>query len=285
MFNRSDSVIKRIGRFIPVGHRGANGELPGNTIGSFQRFIDIFPEGMLELDVWRTSDNEIVVYHDELLDHETNGTGKIIDYTFKEIRRLDRGYNVSHDGGLTFPFRGKGFKVPLLKEVLERFPQTPVSIDIKFHMKDFARQVIELLEEYDSAGRVILGSFNNGLISYIKKNFPEMPTSFSKKEIFLFYILHKILPRSLIKFSGTALMIPEILNESDPEYSGSSGNRGIRIITRQLIRKANRAGIPVLAWTINRRENMERLISWGINGIITDYPTLLKEVMMERGIC
>jgi glycerophosphoryl diester phosphodiesterase len=86
---------------------------------------------------------------------------------------------------------------------------------------------------------------------------------------------------------GDALFIPEIVGGGIYEYEGRGAARSVRtlrIITPRLIRAAHRRGIPVVAWTINRPDNMRRLIDWGVDGIVTDHIDVLKEVMAEKGL-
>ena len=84
--------------------------------------------------------------------------------------------------------------------------------------------------------------------------------------------------------AGAAMLVPEIAGGRSYEYIGRGATGGVRVITRRLIRAAHRRGIPVLAWTINRPDNMRRLIEWGIDGIVTDRIDLLKDVMREKGL-
>lgn len=81
------------------------------------------------------------------------------------------------------------------------------------------------------------------------------------------------------------MLIPEFIGGGHYEYLGKGVTRGVRIITRSFITDAHRRGIPVLAWTINRPDNMRRLIEWGIDGIVTDRIDLLKNVMTEYDRC
>ena len=283
---KSDQKIffSRLGRFTPVGHRGANGEIPGNTMESFQRLIDIFPGAMIELDVWETRDGEIAVFHDDLLDHETSGSGPVSLHDYRDLTGMDRAYKISHDGGRTFPFRGKGYRIPLLKDVLGRFPRSPVSIDIKCHKMDFARKVMALVNDLGARDRVIIGSFSGRIISQVRRKYPGVATSCGRNEVILFYVLNRLFLWRLFRFLGDALMIPEFTDTERPEFLDGTGRQGLRIITPGFIKRAHHHNVPVFAWTINSRENMRRLISWGIDGIVTDYPALLKEVMTEEGM-
>ena len=115
-------MIDFLNGFTVAAHRGASREFPENTVESFQRALDIMPECLLELDVRMTADGKAAVFHDPFLDGKTDGSGPVRAHAFSEIKRLDAGYGISFDGGVTYPFRGKGFRIASLDEVLTSFP-------------------------------------------------------------------------------------------------------------------------------------------------------------------
>jgi glycerophosphoryl diester phosphodiesterase len=282
MNNSPKQFIKSLERFTPIGHRGAQGDVPGNTLESFARLLDILPGAILELDVWGTRDGRIVVYHDEILDHETDGSGPVSSLTYSELLRVDRGYRISRDGGMTYPFRNKGYRIPLLEDVLKEFPDSRISIDIKQHDTGFAAEVMKMLEDNDAVERVILGSFDDRINRFLCEWSPDTVTSFRRGEVMKFILFHKLRLALLYKKKNDALMIPEFISSGGEVTEDEYGKRGIRIVTERFIRDAHKLGIPVFIWTINREENMRRLIDWGVDGIVTDYPSLLRKVMLEK---
>lgn len=97
---------------------------------------------IVEIDIRRTEDNHIVVFHDDKLDCRTNGNGKVVDHTLEYLKTLDIGYGYTYDDGKTYPFRGKGIgKMPTLEEVLHNFPDKKFLIDDK----DGSMETIEVL--------------------------------------------------------------------------------------------------------------------------------------------
>ena len=74
------------------------------------------------MDIHQTADGELVVIHDDTVDRTTDGSGPVRDYSLADLRRLDAGYRWTDDDGATFPYRGKGIRVPTLEEVLRSFP-------------------------------------------------------------------------------------------------------------------------------------------------------------------
>ncbi len=284
MQNSPKPFIKGLKGFTPIGHRGAGGEVPGNTIESFGHLLDLLPGAILELDVWGTRDGRIVVYHDELLDHETDGRGPVSFLTYEELRKIDRGYRVSWDGGQSFPFRNRGYRIPLLEDVIKEFPSSRISIDVKQHDTGFAAKVMKMLEENDAVERIILGSFSGGINRYLCRWSNDTVTSFRTGEVLKFTLFHIIHTACLYKKKNDAMMIPEFISPGGEVTEDEYGKRGIRIVSERFIKDAHRLGVPVFIWTINREENMRRLIDWGVDGIVTDYPSRLKKVMREKGL-
>ena len=262
--------VASLDSFTLVGHRGAPRKHPGNTLESFEEALKINGRIMLEMDVHRTKDGEIVVRHDAELGSTTNGTGTVRDLTYKEIRALDAGYNIRM--GDSFPFRGKGYRIPRLETVLKRFRGVPMSIDIKEHTIECADEVMRLVFENNAQNHVVIGSFSNEVTDHIRHAYPEVATTFSPLEFVKFFILHKLHLTGLYRPKDDVLMLPEFFNEDLPEYLGPDADQGLRAISPGLLKDARVLNLPVIAWTINRKENMERLCSWGISGIITDLP-------------
>ena len=264
-------------KFEIIAHRGSPREYPQNTAESFARALEIWPDAVLELDVWQTADEKIVVMHDGLLEVTTDGSGPVGGMTLAGIHGLEAGHNISFDGGNTFPFRGRGFRIPEFGEVLRKFPRARMSVDIKYDSIGFAARVLDCIVENDAVNRVIVGSFHGRIVSWVRKANPLIATSFSKWEILRFMALQKFGLAFFARPRGDAFMVPEFSSGEKPEYLGRCSFQGIRVVSRGFIRAAHRAGVPVFVWTVNRRENMERLISWGVDGIVSDHPALLRE--------
>jgi glycerophosphoryl diester phosphodiesterase len=270
--------------FTPAAHRGASREFPENTLESFRRAREILPRCLLETDVRMTRDGAIVISHDGLLEMKTDGSGPVSARTGSEIARLDAGHAITFDGGRTFPFRGRGFRVPPLADALAAFPDARFSVDIKDNDPEAADRTMAVIREQGALPRVIVGSFHEPIMKRVRKTNPDAITSCSKREILLFVALQKLRLRAPIGWMGDALLVPEIAAGRSYEFTGRGATGGVRVITRGFIREAHRRGIPVLGWTINRPDNMRRLIEWGIDGIVTDRIDVLKEVMGKTGL-
>ena len=127
-------------------HRGASGTHPENTMEAFRAGLEGGAEGF-ELDVHRSADGHIVVFHDDVLDRTTDGSGPIRERSLAELRELDAGFRFSPDGGRSFPFRGSGIRIPALRDVLEAFPDTPLIIEVKQVLPALEQDLARLLRE------------------------------------------------------------------------------------------------------------------------------------------
>jgi glycerophosphoryl diester phosphodiesterase len=275
-------MIDFLDGFTVAAHRGASREFPENTVESFRRALEIMPQCLLELDVRMTAGGEAAVFHDALLEPKTDGSGPVRAFTLSQLKKLDAGYGISFDQGASYPFRGKGFRIASLDEILKGFPAARMSIDIKDNDLEAAARAISIISENGSAGRVIVASFHSRVIRFVRKSHPGIATGFSKRDILYFFLLHKIGLARFYTNGGTAMFVPEFAGTDVSEYQEGVSFQGVRVVTKRFIRNAHKRGIPVLIWTIDGIENMRRLVSWGADGIVTDYPDLLKRVIEER---
>src|SRR5919109_2850030 len=113
-----------------IAHRGASARAPENSLPAFELALEAGADA-LELDVHATADDVAVVVHDPTLDRTTSATGAVATLPLERVRAADAGARFSPDGGRTFPWRGRGLRIPTLDEVLVAFPTTPLVIEIK----------------------------------------------------------------------------------------------------------------------------------------------------------
>jgi len=113
-----------------IGHRGAAGERPENTLESFAEALRA-GAAVLETDVHVSRDGEVVISHDPDVARITEGRGDVAELAWEELRQLDAGYRFSPDAGRTHPFRGRGHRIPSLREAFEAFPQARFNIEPK----------------------------------------------------------------------------------------------------------------------------------------------------------
>jgi glycerophosphoryl diester phosphodiesterase len=258
-------------RPLVIAHQGGDGIWPGDTMYAFEKAVEIGAD-VLEMDAHITKDGEIVLMHDETVDDTTDGTGLIEDLTLAELKRLDAAYRWSIDDN-TFPFRGQGIQVQTLNEVFERFPQMRYVIEIKLTQNPIDKPLCGLIRGYNMQDRVIVASFHDEAIQNFRKTCPEVATSASRTEVRNFVLLGKVFLSGFIAPGYQAIQPPY-----DPKES-----LNIPIMTERFIREAHAKNIKVEPWTVNDPELMKQYIEWGVDGIITDRPDLMIEVLKEMG--
>ena len=250
-------------------HRGASARAPENTLESFRLAVEAGAGG-LELDVHMTLDGEIVVIHDPTVDRTTNGSGAVARMTLDGIRGLDAGYRFSPDGGSTYPYRGRGLRVPTLAEVYEEFPDSPVNIEIKEAQPGVEEAVLEVIREAGAVGRTLVASNRHGVVRRFRRiSGGRILTAASRREIARFYLLSRLRLERLYRPAYDALQVP-------------LDHRGTRVVTPRFLEAAHARGVRVDVWTINDPDEMRRLLDLGADGVMTDRPEELAGVLTER---
>lgn len=263
--------LLRPGTFLRTGHRGARGLAPENTLEGFRRAALVGVD-LLELDVQLTADDEVVVLHDPTVDRTTDGRGPVATKTLAELQALDAGHAFTTDGGATFPFRGQGVRVPRLEEVLRELPDHGLTIELKRSPRPgLVERTVDLVRRL-APGRTILASADHGLLRAVRRHAPEQVTSFSGREVRDFYLLSKVRLAGLL-FRSPAKVIQM------PLWSDHDHDRGLSLLSPALLRAAHASGRVVQVWTINDPALMRRLIDLGVDGITTDRPDLLAQVL------
>lgn len=250
---------------LVIAHQGGDEVWPGDTLFAYQNAAALGVD-VLEMDIHISLDGVLVLMHDEKVDRTTDGTGEIESMTLAELKQLDAGYDWSLDEGQTFPFRGQGITVTTLEEVFQAFPEKHMTIEIKKSNASMVRPFCELIRKYEMQDKVLVASFYDDKIKEFRAECPEVATSSAKQETTVFVLLSKAF------LSG--FYSPKFLSLQVPEESG-----GITVMTEAFVRAAHARGLAVEVWTINDKETMQKLISWGVDGIMTDRPDILMELV------
>ena len=252
-----------------IAHADDSGDglWPGSTMlfleNSAAMGVDI-----LELDVHMTRDGHLIVMHDDTVDRTTNGTGKISELTLAEIRDLEVGVNWTQDEGQSYPYRGEGLQVPMLEEVFERFPDYPMNIEIKQEEPSMVEPFCALIREYDMQEKVLVPSFSDKAMAEFRAACPEVATAGSSSEVRNFVILNFALLSNLLSLEYEAFQVPQ-------------SSSGIPVVIPSFINTAHDRNLQVHVWTINDPSTMQHLIDIGVDGIMTDRPDILQE-LLER---
>ena len=257
-----------IDRPLVIAHQGGDGIWPGDTMYAFEHAVEIGAD-VLEMDAHITKDGQIVLMHDEKVDRTTDGTGLIEDLTLDQLQQLDAAYKWSNDDGKTFPFRGKGIEVPTLEELFQRFPQMRYVIEIKLTENPIDKPLCELIRKYGMQDRVVIASFHDVAMKNFRKTCPEVATSASRGEVTTFVLMGKVFLSGLVAPQYESIQPPY-----DPAES-----KNIPIMTKRFIREAHARNLAVEPWTVDDPALMKEYIEWGVDGIMTDRPDLMIEVL------
>ncbi|TMB92309.1 MAG: glycerophosphodiester phosphodiesterase [Chloroflexi bacterium] len=250
---------------IAFAHRGGADEAPENTLPAFEAALAL-GYTYIETDVRLTADGVLVAFHDTALDRVTDQTGCIGDLTLREVQAADAGYWFTPDGGQTVPFRGRGVTVPTLEEVLTRWPEVRVNIDPKADV--CLGPLYDLLRRLDARERVCVGAFSDRRIARFRALAQgRVCTSMARNAVAIAWAAARLgrMPR----FGADCIQIPVSSN-------------GIRVVDAAFVRAAHRAGLQVHVWTVNLAAEMTRLLDLGVDGIMSDRPSLLRTVLIGR---
>lgn len=251
---------------VAVAHRGGGEEAPENTLPAFAGAVALGYR-YLETDVHLTRDGVLVAFHDARLDRVTDATGAIADLDAADVLAADAGHAFSPDGGRSFPFRDQGVRVPRLDELLTRFPAARFNIDPKSDA--CVLPLVAVLDEHQAWDRVCLGSFSDARLARLRAlGAGRACTSMGPRAVATARLLAAagVMPRQ----GADCVQVPP-----------RSGR--IRIVTARFVHAAHRAGLPVHVWTIDDEPTMHELLDLGVDGIMTDRPRLLRDVLAARG--
>lgn len=224
-------------------HRGASHDAPENTLKAFKLALDQGADG-IELDVHLSADGHVVVIHDGDLERTTDGTGRVEETTLAELHQLNA---------------GEGEKIPTLAEVLDLVgDKLTTNIELKGFSGDVRQlpgAVLGLVNDFGLADQIIYSSFDPRMLIQLHRKDPDARAGM-------------LLPpgATFARMVFSQLVHPWSLH---PHFVS---------VNKAFMRRAERHGYSVNAWTVNRREDIQRMIDLGVDGIITDLPSLAIEV-------
>jgi glycerophosphoryl diester phosphodiesterase len=251
-----------------IAHQGGNHLWPDNTLFAFQNALDLGVD-VLEMDLHITSDNVLVIIHDETVDRTTDGSGEVEQMTLAEIKALDAAYRWTRDEGATYPHRGQGISIPTLEEIFQAFPGQRMTIEIKKTERSMAAPFCATIRKYNMQERVLVASFHDVRLAEFRAECPEVATSSARQETTIFVLLTKVWLGGLVSPEFHSLQVPR-------------ASSGITVMTPGFVRAAHARNLKVETWTINDPEEMKLYLDWGVDGIITDRPDLLLEILERR---
>ncbi|MGB0544064.1 MAG: glycerophosphodiester phosphodiesterase [Longimicrobiales bacterium] len=247
-----------------VAHRGGGRLAPENTMVAFQSALDDWGADMLELDVRLSRDGVVMVIHDETVDRTTDGTGRVSEFTLAELKEFDAGYRFEDLEGAP-SFRGRGVRIPTLRELMEACPHVWLNIEAK--EAQVAGPLVETIRSFGAEYRVLVAAEHER--NRVAARGYQGPWGASRTDCLLFWALHRL--------PGGGGFTPKVDAFQIPDRW-----KGRQVLTPRLVEEAHRRNIPVHVWTIDEPDDMRRLLSWGVDAIQTDRPDLLSEVLVAE---
>jgi glycerophosphoryl diester phosphodiesterase len=236
---------------LAFAHRGGALDAPENSMEAFAAAVEIGYR-YLETDVHVTADGVLVAFHDSALDRVTDRSGRIADLTWDQVRiaRID----------------GTG-TIPRFEDLLEAWPEVRINVDPKADAS--VAPLISVLREHDALDRVCLGSFSDRRLAEARAALGHgLCTSLGPRNTASIKLASLGLP--LRRPAGHCLQVPVRF-------------RGVRVVTERLLSAAHDRAMAVHVWTVDDPDEMHRLLDLGVDGLMTDRPMVLREVLMERG--
>ncbi|HUT80388.1 MAG TPA: glycerophosphodiester phosphodiesterase [Candidatus Bathyarchaeia archaeon] len=268
-----------------MAHRGDSANAPENTLLAYADAIKLKVD-VVETDLRVTKDNEIIFFHDARVDRTTNSKGTVRSLTLNEIKQLDQGYRfrgVEELEGI-FPFRGKGLQIQTLEEILTRYPKMKFNMDIKDRFTDAPVVLSKKLKELDAEDRVMIGSFHHRQLR-IFRTISGAPTSASPYEILKYrYKVNKWIRKNKgFDYSQeNQLKQEDILGKAQPYFAlqipEKFGPMSV-FSDKKFVKVGQMMDIAIHVWTINDPGDMFRLLDWGVDGIFSDTPKMLLDIV------
>jgi glycerophosphoryl diester phosphodiesterase len=236
---------------IPVAHRGGGAEHPENTMQAFAAAVGLGYR-YVETDVHVTADGALLAFHDHTLDRVTDMQGEIAQRSYAEVSQA----------------RAEGQPIPLFEDILGTWPELRVHVDAK--QLAAARPLLEAVARTEAHDRVCVGSFSQRTATALRRlSGGRICTWMGRAEIAALRLASLGLPAPRPAAGCTQV----------PVRQG-----WFPLVDRRFVETARRRGIGVHVWTINDRPTMEWLLDLGVDAILSDRPTLLKQVFVERGL-
>lgn len=241
---------------LNLAHRGAREVAPENTVPAVIRAIELGADGV-EIDVQRTRDGELVVIHDETLEATTDGAGIVRKHTLQELKRLD--------AGAWFGAEWAGTRIPTLDDIFDALPETAI-VNVELKQKSWRSDgledtVLAFVRGRNVWERVIVSSFNPLILWRLRDAAPHLRLGLLYQPSTPLF-LDRTWPRHVLPLAAL-----------HPFHTQ---------VTPALVERAHDADLRINTWTVNEPARMHELIEMGVDGIITDVPHILAEVLDTR---
>lgn len=247
----------KVKRPAAIAHRGGARAYPENTLLAFEKALNVHQMDVLELDVHATRDGVLVVAHDDTVDRCTDGKGAIAELTLAQLKALDAGARFE-------AFRGA--RIPTLDETLAAFPNARLNIELKPDAPGLEEKFVAMLKQHGALSRVCIGSEHDAVAERLQALVPDACHFYP---------------------AGAAMALAQGVwglgpLEANPRYDVLEVPMvfGGEVVTNAaFFEKTKSIGVPVFVWVVDEPDAMAALIRDGADGVMTDLPAVLQQVM------
>lgn len=233
--------------FVNYAHRGASAYAPENTLISFEKGLELGANG-IELDLQKTKDGKIVIFHDDIIDNKSDGKGKISYYTYDELLKLDF--------GKWFDEKYSGEPIMLFEDFCKKFLNKDITFAIELKAKEIEKQTLDIINKYETHDNIYISSFHFEFLENIRKIDKNIKISW--------------------------LIVEEINEENIAKLLKINGNQicpKAEHVTHIQIELAKEAGLGVRLWGVKNEEIMEKVYKLDIEGMTVNFPDKLNKLL------
>ena len=236
--------------FVNYAHRGASAYAPENTMISFRKALQLGANG-IELDLQRTKDGKIVIFHDKNIDKKSNGKGKISDYTYKEL--------LDFDFGSWFDIKYKDERIVLFENFAKEFLSKNLTFAIELKQEGIEKDVLDIIKKYTTHDDIYITSFNFNTLNNVRAIDSNIKLSWLIEDRINIDNISKLLEINGIQICPNA-----------------------EDVTIEDIKLANKSGVRVRLWGVSNEDIMRKAFNFNIDGMTVNFPDKLKELMEEK---
>ncbi len=259
----------RTGRTLVIPHGGGDGLYPQDTLLAFERTIAMGAD-VVDVDLRLSKDDVVVAFHDATVDRITGSSGSVRTMTFDQLSRLDAGWSFTPAGvdptaPDAYPYRGMNVTIPTFESILEEFPTTLLSIDLKDESLDMVLPVCKLLGDHRRSNDVFVGSNSDEQILEFRRVCPNVRTS---------AIMSDVYAARDARAGNDPNFVPAVTVNQPPFRRD-----GRQLVDAASLAWAHQHGIAILTWVVNDVDDMKLLVDLGVDGIYTSYPDRLLTIL------
>ena len=252
------------GRTLVIPHGGGDGLFPENTMLAYERTVAMGAD-VVDIDLRISLDGQVIAFHDSTIDRITGTSGKVNRLTYDQLSALDAGWAFSPDGDATHPFRATGVTIPTLASILDRFPATLFSLDLKDESSAMVQPVCDLLRTHHRFTDVFVGSNSDPQILEFRAACPDVQTS---------AIMQDVYASRDARAANDPDYVPTVKVDQPPFR-----NDGRQLVDAESLAWTHDHGVAILTWVVNDEADMRLLVGLGVDGIYTSYPDRLLRVI------